>query len=191
MNQRSTLSSAPPAALAHLLERYPDERCYALVDAARKSSVYSLLCEFPRELCSSLYQGETELAPCAPHLVAIEPRTRERVVSLWNQQCVVFVWSREDFAQVRRHFRKFLLVKVDGKQLYFRFYDPRVLRVFLPSCTEAERAELHGSLRAFMAEAPDGASALLFETDGAGGLVTHKLPLVAPSRAVGPGFRSQ
>lgn len=191
MNQRSEPASTPPVAVSHLLERYPEERCYALVDAARKRSVYSLLCEFPRELCSLLYQDDGELAPCAPHLVAIEQQTRERVLSLWNQQCVVFVWSRGNLSQVRRHFRKFLLVKVDGRQLYFRFYDPRVLRVFLPSCTQAERTEFYGELRAFMVEASDGASASLFESDGAGGLVTQKLSLVAQSRSVALGITSQ
>jgi hypothetical protein len=29
--------------------------------------------------------------------------------------------------------------------MYFRFYDPRVLRLFLPACTARQRSELTGT----------------------------------------------
>ncbi len=36
---------------------------------------------------------------------------------------------------LRKHFRTFLMVKSpEGDRLYFRYYDPRVLRVYLPTC---------------------------------------------------------
>jgi hypothetical protein len=37
--------------------------------------------------------------------------------------------------------------------MYFRFYDPRVLRSFLPTCTEPECAEFFGPIGRFVMEA--------------------------------------
>jgi hypothetical protein len=38
------------------------------------------------------------------------------------------------------------------RRYYFRFYDPVVLRAFLPVCREAQRADFCGEIRAFYAE---------------------------------------
>lgn len=39
-----------------------------------------------------------------------------------------------------------------GEPMYFRFYDPRVLRAFLPACGGAELSELFGPARMLLAE---------------------------------------
>jgi hypothetical protein len=42
--------------------------------------------------------------------------------------------------QLRLHFKKLLWVHDEqGRKLNFRFYDPRVLSIFLPTCTQEER----------------------------------------------------
>ena len=38
----------------------------------------------------------------------------------------------------------------DGKELYFRFYDPRIIRTFLESSTESEVAEFFGPIIRFV-----------------------------------------
>ena len=50
-----------------------------------------------------------------------------------------------------------------GEEVYFRFYDPRVLRVFLPTCSVRQKAELFGEIRSFLLEGP--ASELLENDD--------------------------
>jgi hypothetical protein len=42
------------------------------------------------------------------------------------------------------------------KKYYFRFYDPVVLRAFVPTCTTKQRAELFGDARAFLVEGESG-----------------------------------
>jgi hypothetical protein len=54
---------------------------------------------------------------------------------------------------VRHHLRHFLMVEIEGgKPVYFRFYDPRVLRVYLPTCTDQERQQFFGPLANYLME---------------------------------------
>lgn len=58
---------------------------------------------------------------------------------------------------LRRHFRRLLHVRSeDGEKLYFRYYDPRVLRLYLPSCTSVELKEVFGPVGRFVLEGPEG-----------------------------------
>jgi len=42
-----------------------------------------------------------------------------------------------------------------GKDMYFRFYDPRVLRVFLPTCTPEELSDFFGPIAGFLIESAE------------------------------------
>lgn len=44
----------------------------------------------------------------------------------------------------------------NGQPLYFRFYDPRVLGAFLPTCTDQQRGAVFGDIEAFVIEGPRG-----------------------------------
>jgi len=62
----------------------------------------------------------------------------------------VFVQSANDLKALRKHFRRFLMVQApSGETLYFRFYDPRVLPIFLGSCDPAELQSVFGPVRLF------------------------------------------
>ena len=57
------------------------------------------------------------------------------------------------FAQLRHVF----VVKDEENQEYFlRFYDPRVLRGFLPTCTPEQRSEFFGPVGQYVAESEAG-----------------------------------
>jgi len=65
---------------------------------------------------------------------------------------------------MRRHLRRFLIVRApDGKRLYFRYYDPRVLSVYLPTCNAAELQYIFGPVRQFVCEGPDPTVLLRFD----------------------------
>jgi hypothetical protein len=69
----------------------------------------------------------------------------------------VIVRSSIEEEELYRHLRKFLIVKQeDGKELYFRFYDPRVLREFLPTCSADQLKDLFGPLEAYIMENDEG-----------------------------------
>lgn len=54
-----------------------------------------------------------------------------------------------------RHLRSlFHATDEDLKKFYFRFYDPRVLRPYLPTCTPAETREFFGPVKRVFVESP-------------------------------------
>jgi hypothetical protein len=53
----------------------------------------------------------------------------------------------------------------ERKVVNFRFYDPRVLRAFLPACDRMEIAEFFGPIRVFVIEAEELGDAVRFTPD--------------------------
>jgi hypothetical protein len=98
----------------------------------------------------------------APYLVPLDEvllaRLRETV---WRSEWGLLIEAEVPSAVLKQHLRRFLLVEhPDGKTVYFRMYDPRVLRRFLPNCTGAELAALFGSITAYIV--PDGIAGARF-----------------------------
>ena len=106
----------------------------------------------------SLFEGwsKPQLALFAPYLVSLPPWSKllgTLVTKGWGKSWGVYLTSHVAFAEVRHHFRHFLMVNMpDGKQVYFRFYDPRVLRVYLPTCTPEEIGYFFGPVSRFATE---------------------------------------
>jgi len=65
------------------------------------------------------------------------------------------------------HLRRFLTVRTEkGKKLLFRFYDPRVLRLYLPTCTSTELNTFFGPVERFVCEGGDSQTALVHSRVG-------------------------
>jgi hypothetical protein len=135
----------------------PGEEVYALLDAARDPLVRAkLTASDVHSAC--LYEGPIprEIAEVAPYLVRLgrEHRfTQQLLESGWGRSWGVFASTPANFETMRRHFRRFLRVEDEkGRRMLFRWYDPRVLRVYLPTCTQAELEMLFGPLTAYYAE---------------------------------------
>jgi len=63
-------------------------------------------------------------------------------------ETALFCTSVQPLEQTHAHLRRFLLVKDDtGRQMYFRFWDPRVIEPFLKSGTPEERRWFCGPVR--------------------------------------------
>jgi len=133
---------------------------FGLLDAARDPGVLQLL-RTHSDVHYSLYDGADgeKLDDVAPYLVQLSSRspvTETLVREHWGKSWGIFVWALTDFKELRRHLRRFLLVHDPrGKVLYFRFYDPRVLRVFLPTCTSQETGDFFGPMSGLLLEGPD------------------------------------
>ncbi|KYF97358.1 hypothetical protein BE20_38830 [Sorangium cellulosum] len=142
-----------------------------MVDAARDPRIRLLLGE-AGEQTASLYtgfQGEI-LADVGPTLVHLPPGSTllDALVDCgWGDSWGVFLTSNRPFGDVRKHLRRFLLVESGtGKQQYFRFYDPRVLRGFLPTCGPRKLEALFEEIEAFAMEAEDPGKLLRFTAQG-------------------------
>lgn len=135
---------------------------FAVLDAARDDRILEVLRESVEEY-RSLYEGikGEALANVAPYLVAL-PRGARLLARLvaegWGRRWGIFLTSERPFDEVRTHLRRFLMVvnEDDQKRLYFRYYDPVTLRVFLPSTTARQAAELFGPIQAFFTEGDSG-----------------------------------
>ena len=134
---------------------------YALLDAARQESIYPKVFETAQDYCC-LYPGSKgkELAYVAPYLVALsedDAFTDWLLQTGWGDSWGIFVTSRMDIDKLDLHFRQFLKVMdEDGKQMLFRYYDPRVLRVYLPTCNAGELRQLFGPVIHFAMENETG-----------------------------------
>jgi hypothetical protein len=141
---------------------------YAVLDAAREDRLPAFLQAYSVEH-ASLYEGDAgeQLKDVAPYL-ALLPKTSPLLKLLmsegWGKGWGVFFNSDAPFASVRQHLRRFLTVQnEEGSSLYFRFYDPRVLRTFLPTCTPEESADFFGPVSRFVSEGEDLAQPLQFK----------------------------
>jgi hypothetical protein len=129
---------------------------YGVFDAARSPHVLETLRDSLTEV-ACLYDGKSAemLADAAPYLVcpAADPLLLETLVADgWGESWGVYLVCSAPLAEVRSHLRRFLMVEVRQRPVYFRFYDPRVLRSFLPTCTGKEAREFFGPIDAYVAE---------------------------------------
>jgi len=143
---------------------------HILLDAAKMEGYIYLAREMNEEhMC--LYEGDSEafLGSSAPWLFELDEYSE---FSEWISEHAtgnswgVIIISQAETEVLYRHFRKFLIVQSDaGRELYFRFYDPRVLRDFLPTCDSEQLQEFFGPIDAFVLENEDG-NMLQFTLDG-------------------------
>jgi hypothetical protein len=133
---------------------------FAVLDAAREDRLPAFLQAYGVEHFP-LYEGESgdQLKDVAPY-VALLPKTSQLLPLLmkegWGKSWGVYFNAIDSLADIRKHLRRLLTVQnEDGTALYFRFYDPRVLRVFLPTCTPKESAEFFGPISRFVLEGED------------------------------------
>ena len=98
----------------------------------------------------------------------------------------VFLTCAEPLEALRHHFRHFLMVKLpDRKQVYFRFYDPRVLRLFLPTCDAEQIRLLFRPIQYYIMEDENPDSLLRFSNKGRG-VGRRKFPLAPAVEATLP-----
>lgn len=134
---------------------------YAVLDAARSHRVLELLQESVEEH-RSLYEGPqgAALEEVAPYLVPLPPNSRllkPLVQEGWGESWGIYLTCPLSPLETRRHLRKFLMAEAEGidGRLYFRFYDPRVLKGFLPTCSADQRREFFGPISNLFHEAGD------------------------------------
>lgn len=168
------LEAAPDVALPPW--RYPDAfnasgtleaiaaagRLYGVFDAAQSDRILEIL-RTHRDAYESLFEGikRETLADVAPYVVHFTEGSRS-LLSLvsegWGSAWGVFCEASSSLSDLKKHFRKLLNVtrETTEEPMYFRFYDPRVMRRFVPLLSERQRWLLYGDIERFIVEGPLG-----------------------------------
>lgn len=171
-----------PQAIAQHLFAVPETVVYAILDGASVPDLPQTLERFAIE-ADCLFRGDLEpdLALAAPYLALLRkdaPFTEWLLQEGWGKHWGVFAISKVDLREMRMHLRAFLKVYgPDLKPLYFRYYDPRVLRTYLPTCNEQEARMIFGPVLRYITEGAEPATLLRFWSEN-GRINSEQLQLV-------------
>jgi hypothetical protein len=149
-----------------------EETLCAMLDGASVPNLLERLHAEPSLEAECLLRGtlEPDMKQVAPYLVKLEPGSEfaEWVVGTgWGNHWGTFVTTRQGFRALRNHLRALTLIhRRDGTPLYFRYYDPRVLRIFLPTCSPAQLKQMFGPVDAFLAESEAGDAVTIYRLNG-------------------------
>jgi Domain of unknown function (DUF4123) len=157
----------------HFWPRGPSRDVWMIVDCARDQNRifrFLLACHLEQ---SCLYSGPIPpaLEMAAPYLIQLEHDNQEtrRLIELsWGNSWGVFLRSPTTMRNLRKHLRRFLIVRDSmGRRMVFRYYDPRILQTYLPTCTSEELRTVFGPIDLFWTEDSRDADQMLeFQSDG-------------------------
>jgi len=146
---------------------------YAVLDCARDPRMRRWACDSsgPR-WCLFRGQLDPELEDAAPHLLKLipgQPYVDQFFLRGWGRAWGFVFSSPAPSKELRRHLRRFLRVRTQrGDILLFRYYDPRVLRVYLPTCTPKEIATFFGPITAMAVESKQAGKFQIFQPSASG-----------------------
>jgi len=170
-----------PAIKKQFWPRAAGRDAWMIVDGARDRSIYGALLDSYLNY-SCLYHGEIspELELAAPYLVQLEyddSYSIKLIERAWGNSWGVFLKCDSSMDALRRHLRTLLTVRDQkGSLLLFRYYDPRVLRVYLPTCWEDELRTVYGPIDRFWVEDESPETMLEFRPER-GQLRRREIPL--------------
>jgi uncharacterized protein DUF4123 len=157
----------------------PRQNIWMILDGARSIEIFRMLLACHLEY-ACLYSGTVTpgLEMAAPYLVQLDHGYRDThqfIQRAWGNSWGVLLRSETSLKKLRRHLREFLVVRNEqGKRLVFRYYDPRVLREYLPTCTMSELRTVFGPIECFWTEGPHAEDLTEFSLPDAG-LQLHRL----------------
>lgn len=154
MSATATKQTSPLWDILFSKDGDPTLATYTILDGAACDELLPMLEQHAPDHCC-LYAGDLDddVEEVAPYLIRLEadhPFTAWLLEAIGHKPWGIFCKAPATLRELRKHFRQFLIVKgPDGENLYFRFYDPRVLSVFLPTCDLAQTEELFGPVKVF------------------------------------------
>ena len=137
---------------------------YAVLDGARDKRIEPLVNNSTLEH-ECLYSGTLSYAlrRAAPYIVRLEPGcelVRTILVQGWGNSWGIFAiaYPPATLSRVRSGFRRIAkAISPEGKNIVFRYYDPRVLRPYLPTCSKEEADHVFSHVSDFVMDGDDDA----------------------------------
>ena len=152
------------------LETGETPNVFAVLDGARDKRIEPMLNNGDLEY-SCLYEGQLSYAMqrAAPHVVALDKHhavTRKILRTGWGNSWGIFFVSRNTIplSTIRANCRRLAKVKgLNGKNLVFRYYDPRVANYILPVCNQHEIECLFGAATSLVMEGENSLDLIVYQ----------------------------
>ena len=148
-------------------------RLYGVLDCARDASLYEHAARLAPESSECLFAGKLAepVLRASPFLVELspsDPLSRLWRTQGWGRAWGVLISSRATLPVLRRQLRRFTQVKLpDGAgPVLFRYWDPRVFRVFLPTVAPGEIAPWFADADRYIVETEDGKGSIRYALQG-------------------------
>ncbi len=161
---------------------------WGVFDCARDPQLWWML-DKSSLMRECLYAGPIteQLERAAPYLVQLEFDEAQTIKLLdrgWGNSWGILLQADTNLKALRKHLRRLLLVTgPGGKQFAFRYYDPRVMRAFLPICTPGQLDEIFGPIECISTESTDPGQVLEFRLDASRStLRTTQMDLLAQGK---------
>ena len=135
-------------------------RSYLLLDSSQIPDLYARLFQMAQNtIPHALYLTTryADLASVGPVLVAVKPNgpLARAFSEEWQARAGIWLETVADEADLIAHLRSLIHVQLEGDvSALFRFYDPRITRLWLANLMDAERDRLMGPVRCI--RLPDG-----------------------------------
>ena len=143
-------------------------RVYAILDGASAQRLPQAIYQYGvQSVCLLRGELDPDLEQVAPYLVSLDaesPFVDWVLGEGWGKHWGIFVVVDAELRTLRRHFRSLLTVyDPNNVPLFFRYYDPRVLRIYLPTCNAEELKTVFGPVDRYLMEQEDGEAILRCE----------------------------
>ncbi len=159
---------------------------YAVLDLAADPSLAAHVARLEPDAAACLFEGKLhpQIKAASPHVVELAPSDPLSVLwrgDGWGKAWGLLISSSAGLMTVRRRLRHFTQAKLpDGSgPVLFRFWDPRVFRVYMPLVEADQLAGWFTDIDRYIVETEDGAGSLRYSLQR-GGLQIETLP--PPSR---------
>jgi hypothetical protein len=162
--QRENAMSADPPDLTEIIseiQRLEGGDLYMLLDPARNPDVLLKLDQLGLPMMPIFYREVSkELRPVVPYLTtcyADSPLVSWLAEHGWGQGWGTIMLSSAPASEMCRHLCPLMCVQLEnGQKAIFRYWDPRVLREFLPACHEDQMLAVFGPINRFLLEGKEG-----------------------------------
>jgi hypothetical protein len=171
-NQESGIIAEQKTVASFLWDHVENEQCYlyAIVDSARNEEVFRHFLT-GNVIYRSLYEGTMDeqswrvsgfLVDCNKDSTLFQWIT----TNAWGESGCIFFTSHASFNTIFKHFQKFNRVYLENDEVvFFRYYDPRVLRIYLPTCTRNEIETFFGEIKNFFIESENQGEIRVFRKE--------------------------
>jgi Domain of unknown function (DUF4123) len=147
MNAVSNLVGSIPATRRNLERLASESNLFAVIDRCDAPEAARLIAQAgQRSCCLFPEEAERKYPDAAPYLIEVSEPLLDPVLSLLaSKPQGILAASKTPLIGLRHQFRYFTSATLpDGKTWLFRFYDPRVLRAFIHSCSPDELRCFYG-----------------------------------------------